>query len=410
MGMSSGGSKERPRHQRGRRRGRVGGLVSRPPHSTPQRGDDGVYLARPTGRSSRSPKEEALDESMPYLVIGVAVLGLGVYAVVGQLALYAGRVPLWILLASVGSVMILGGTLSTLTYDDFEGISVDPANIGPEQVLVPRQEWLDLKRLRDQDGSSRENSRTATPPTWTLAHPSDTLLASPAPPAPAGPPMAAPSRMKETPIRKPTRETESVSHHESDTPVSRSPTDAAEDLVRLVQSLDRDSRRTDQPHLRPPVEQKPRAVMPTERQNRGQETRPVDAASSPTERFPTLALNRGSLASESLRIDPLQVRSAQEPRTPTLNPILSPPPQLGSAPNRPEDANSGRASRLGSRLRERGGNPCVGCGKSISSAEAPKCESCDLALCPDCLELGRHEGHSTLCPTCAMLLHESDGA
>ena len=359
-------------------------------------------------RRSRSSKVEARDESMPYLVVGVAILGLGIYSVVGQLAFYAGRVPLWILFAGVGSTLILGGTLSSLTYDDLEVIPGDPADAGSEHVLVPRQEWLGLRRLRDEQQANREGLLSTATPRWVVAHPSDGLLSALAPRAAAGPARGgSPWAEGEQNRPAPTRGSEPKPFQEAGEPPRLAPADAYDELLREVESVDRELHAASLPPRKPRIEGNPSQNTAAGPRDRPRVSPPAGTASLPGMKPASLA-KVGSEPSGIARPGPHPTESGGESLSRTQDPTYS---RLKGAV--PDPIQSGTVSVTGSagfasRLRARGINPCVGCGKPSASEQGPTCESCELPLCQECFERGRREGHPQLCSTCAMLLLESD--
>lgn len=380
----------------------------------PDKGDTGTSPtsgeAIRRGARLRTPRQQALDESMPYLVVGIAILGVGIYAVVGQLALYAGRLPLWVLLASVGSIMIMGGTLSSLTYDDFEGIAVDPRDLPADKVLVDREEWLSMKRSREAPETTRGPVDMTSFSTWTPAQPSPGLVVKhPEPrfehPSPAFPaPVELPARPEPETSTPPPNARTAV-----ETPRRPLPNEAYDSILRLTESIERDLTKEGRPASGPGGDISRGVSTPAPRPTRPDLVDGEGTASSQVGKARSMGVNAGNPPAE--RPNPPRARLPPNNMPPKIGEGLprEPMPWVEGHAATPVTGSAPAPTSLKPRLQGLNLNPCAGCGKAVSSDESPVlCDSCELPICSECLNRERRAEGAKLCPTCAMLLGAAD--
>lgn len=145
---------------------------------------------------------------MPLLVIGSAALAIGLYALIEHLALYAGRLPLWILLVSIGLIMLGGGSVSALLDDDAEGAPNPPLVVDPGYVVVPRDAWQALNQSRIESGIRQASHSEAAGTAPALGEPAGEGQGMPisprAPRSPDAPPgrPGAPMTSRPEPLRR----------------------------------------------------------------------------------------------------------------------------------------------------------------------------------------------------------------
>lgn len=356
----------------------------------------------------RSPRGEAVEESLPFLFVGGVVLALGLYALLARADLYAGRIPLWTLFTGTGSLLLVGGVLSSLSYEDGEDLAIDPSSIGPDQVLVPRHEWREWQRYR----RGAPVGRATEPPgaVWRFAVPDGSMLEALRKPAPL--PVARPSatpKVRETVWLEP--------------PAPKAPpaaTDGRGKPASGARDYDESVKATEGPPHEFPV--------PTPAPDGAERSTPARPGAS-TVKIPggsgTIRADapsptggaKGVLPPAMARPDPR--RNVPEGGTPRPGHPLDGPrpaptdpmaPSLNLVSRAPEVRPSPDPSRLEPAPHPvPSSGPCVSCGKKVwNSSTTSRCESCELLLCANCTEAGLREDRHGLCPTCAMLLKESE--
>ena len=385
-----------------------------PAPGSPPRSRTRSFLASPGDRPRRSARLRAVEYSIPLFFTGAAALALGLYALFGPVAFFAGRVPIWVLLTSVSSVLLVGGVVSSLTDDELEGFGVDPADIGSENVLVPRQEWLDWKRDRLEPSGGR-NSLSAIPSaTWTASRPTEGLMTAATPPVPISPTESG-GPWGETPTDRATNS------HDLAAPPRRaaaslpaqSPMEALDGLLGSLEALRNeqppaDSSTTD-PRKSKPIRPPSSIGRPAREPKSSPEEVPVRSLRDRRANAGAVSRSIGTTGPGTPPPNP-RTRGAEDRSTApgeTVAVAPSPPRKLLDSFLTRRTSSSGLSGPSPRLLRT---NPCVGCGSRLTQGVVQRCESCELVLCAACQQRGRREGHPRLCPTCAMLLRDAGGS
>jgi hypothetical protein len=352
-----------------------------------------------------SPRAQAIDESMPYLVVGVALLALGLFSIVGHIPLYAGRLPLWILLEGTGSILMVGGVLSALTYESDGSGEAGLGTADGEFILVPRAEWLALTQQREGVDRPREGMPPSLHGTPADRRTPENGEATVTPLGPSAPP-AIPaiwgedSLVSEGATERPTRPAERADVN---------PRLEQEPLRGFIEAIERELGSLAAKQVEAEGPKNPPTAIPTG---------PKDNSSGPAPEIglperPEGPAPRTGTPPTAVPIDPRPDIRARDPpqggtdgkeAPPTLD--QSPGRVLGARPARPHLNVPGRITGRG----ELKAIICGGCGTRFPARDSITCESCGFPFCRTCQQGERVQGQGRLCPVCAMLLRDSANA
>ena len=318
-----------------------------------------------------------LGEHLQLLLVGGVAVALGVYDWLGQFAVHLGRLPAWVPLMGVGSILLVGGSAAAIAGPEEGGVESDPSETDTEQVLVPRQEWLEFQRYRLEAEHHTSPAPLAT--------------GSPGPPTP----VPAPAVPSVAPI--------------GEAP-SGSDTNWLDDAIDELQAIVR--KYGSQASVDSTGRQEAESSVTAPQLSEGD--RPVWSEELPTEALtPNPSQVPEERPSPKLRmaagegeLSPAESEIWREESSPT-SPVSSTPSSLPPMHEEPPVAGSiASASTPG--LGPKSGPSliplCVGCGARLGADDEWRCEFCEMRVCSACQERSRTEGHPHLCPTCAVLL------
>ena len=344
---------------------------------------------------------------MPYLVVGVALLALGLISIAGHLALYAGRLPLWALFESLGSILMVGGVLASLTYDDPETPLTSAAATDGEFVLVPRHEWLSWQRLLAGRVQEAERSLSGNAPL-----PSGTATAA-EPPVAGG--LRVTSPVSQTPPSggRGLPDSEGVPYGSGavhpERPTERSlslPSPRLELLHEFIERIEKELDALGEERPTPGTPGRPPQTSPSILEGTPGEP-PLDPRRAPEVRGPTDPPTRRSVP---LPMDPGPSLESGRSGQGTWHPSSPPPSAEGSSlptPEGPRPSALPVAQKAQASHGEHERLTCAGCGSRFPATGSVTCEACGLPFCRACQDQTRFHGRARLCPLCSMLLREA---